>query len=89
MSEMFKINHNDIYQLRSNDRKLYLGKPKTDFMKNSFSFRGAFAWNDLPNNVVNGYNELSTRSFKTLINNHFDAPGEMLTALLWQINYLI
>ena len=75
MSEMFKINHNDIYQLRSNDRKLYLGKPKTDFMKNSFSFRGAFAWNDLPNNVVNGYNELSTRSFKTLINNPFDALG--------------
>ena len=61
--------------LRSNDRKLYLAKPKTSFMKNSFSYRGAFAWNDLPNNVVNGYNELSTRSFKTLINNHFDALG--------------
>ena len=63
MSGMFKFNHNDIYQLRSNDRKLYLGKPKTDFMKNSFSYRGAFAWNDLPNNVVNGYNELSISSF--------------------------
>ena len=40
MSEMFNFNHNDIYQLRSNDRKfyLYVGKPKTDFMKNSFSY---------------------------------------------------
>ena len=76
MSEMFlRFNHNDIYQLRSNDRNLYLGKPKTDFMKNSFSYRRAFARNDLPNNVFNGYNELSTRSFKTSINNHFDALG--------------
>jgi hypothetical protein len=48
-------------------------KPNTDFMKKSFSYRGASAWNDLPNNVVNGYNELSIRSFKTLINNHFNA----------------
>ena len=73
MSEMFKFNHNDVYQLRSNDCKLHLGKPNTDFMKKSFSYRGASAWNDLPNNVVNGYNELSIRSFKTLINNHFNA----------------
>ena len=54
MSEMFKFNHNDMYQLRSNDCKLYLalGKPNTDFMKKSFSYRGASPWNDLPNNVV-------------------------------------
>ena len=32
--------------------KLHLGKPNTDFMKKSFSYRGASAWNDLPNNVV-------------------------------------
>ena len=30
MSRIFNSNHNDIYQLRSNDRKFYLGKPKTD-----------------------------------------------------------
>ena len=75
MSEMFEFNHNDMYQLRRNDCKLYLGKPSTDFMKKSFSYRGASAWNDLPNNDVNGYNELSIRSFKTLINNHFIALG--------------
>ena len=75
MSEMFTFNHNDMYQLRSNDCKLYLRKPNTDFMKKSFSYRGASAWNNLPNNVVNCYNELSIRSFKTLINNHFNAPG--------------
>ena len=40
MSEMFTFNHNDMYQLRSNDCKLYLGKPNTDFMKKSFSYRG-------------------------------------------------
>ena len=77
ISEMFKFNHNDIYPLRSIDRKLYLWKPKTDFMKNSFSYRKAFAWNDLPNNAVKDYNELSTRSFKTLINNTLMLWGEV------------
>ena len=36
------------YQLRSNDRKLYLKKPKTNYLKNSFSYRGATSWNNLP-----------------------------------------
>jgi hypothetical protein len=67
MSEMFKFNHNDTYQLRSNDSKLHLGKPKTNFMKKSFSYRGASAWNDLPESVVNGSNQLSTRSFNRIL----------------------
>jgi hypothetical protein len=30
-----------MYPLRSNNCKLYLEKPKTDFMKKSFSYRGS------------------------------------------------
>jgi hypothetical protein len=60
-----------MYPLRSNNCKLYLEKPKTDFMKKSFSYRGAASWNNLPNDVTNNYNELSISNFKTLVNNYF------------------
>jgi hypothetical protein len=52
--------HNDTYQLRSNDRKLYLNKPNTNFMKNSFSYRGAVSWNSLPAEIVDVYDQLSS-----------------------------
>ena len=35
-SEMFKFKYNKRHQLRSNNCKLYLQKPKTNFMKNRF-----------------------------------------------------
>ena len=73
--------HNDTYQLRSNDRKLYLNKPNTNFMKNSLSYRGAVSWNySLPAEIVNAYNELSLYSFKTLITHHYkDLEGNTST----------
>jgi hypothetical protein len=71
MTNIFKICLNDMYPLRSNNCKLYLEKPKTDFMKKSFSYRGAASWNNLPNDVTNNYNELSISNFKTLVNNYF------------------
>ena len=37
-TNIFKICLNDMYPLRSNNCKLYLEKPKTDFMKKSFSY---------------------------------------------------
>jgi hypothetical protein len=51
---------------RSNNCKLYLEKPKTDFLKKSFSYRGVASWNSLPNDVTNNYKELSISNFKTL-----------------------
>ena len=52
ISDMFTVTNNATYSLRSNDRKLYSNKPNTDFMKKSFSYRAAFAWNNLPCDVV-------------------------------------
>ena len=46
------LNENDNYQLRSNNRSIYLPKPKTNFLKNSFSYRGAMSWNNLPNHII-------------------------------------
>lgn len=72
-SDMFSIRHNANYHLRvNNDRKLYLNKPNTDFMKKSFSYRAAFAWNNLPSDVVTEYESRSVGNFKNLINKHFE-----------------
>ena len=57
--------------MRSNMRKLVLGNPKTNFMKRCFSCREACAWNNLPIDIVNGYEQLSTFHFKILIDNCF------------------
>jgi hypothetical protein len=71
ISDMFTITNNATCRLRSNDRKLHLNKPNTDFMKKSFSYRAAFAWNNLPCDVVSDYESLSPTRFKNLINNYF------------------
>ena len=72
LSDLFVASHNDTYQLRSNDRKLHLNKPNTNFKKNSFSYRGA--------EIVDVYDQLSLYSFKTLINHHYkDLEGSTST----------
>ena len=71
ISDMFTITNNATYRLRSNDRKLHLDKPNTDFMKKSFAYRAAFEWNNFPCDVVSDYESLSTTRFKNLINNYF------------------
>jgi hypothetical protein len=71
LSDLFAVSHNESYQLRSNDRKLYLEKPNTNFLKSSFSYRVAVSWNNLPGEIVDVYDQLSFSSFKTLINHHY------------------
>ena len=71
LSDLFVPSHNDMYQLRSNDRKLYTEKPKTNFLKKSFSYRGAVSWNSLPSEIVDVQDQLSLSSFKTLINHYY------------------
>ena len=67
LTELFSTCQNDTYGLRSNNRKLHLPKPKTNFLKKSFSYRGALAWNKLSDKVVEKYQFLSKDSFKRLI----------------------
>ena len=63
------LNGNANYQLRSNNRNIYLPKPKTNFLKNSFSYRGAMRWNNLPNHIIDqALSEgTSVNSFKNVI----------------------
>ena len=67
ISDLFHICQKDNYGLRSNDRKLSLPKPKTNFLKKSFSYRGAQAWNSLPEEIVDDFENLSVPTFKRLL----------------------
>ena len=40
LTQLFNSNNNVNHQLRSNNRSLYIPKPRTNFLKNSFSYRG-------------------------------------------------
>ena len=46
LSDLFITCHNDSHQLRTNNRKLYLKKPKTNYLRKRFSYCGAISWND-------------------------------------------
>ena len=39
------------FDLRDASQKLYLPKPRTDYLKRSFSYSGASLWNDLPEDI--------------------------------------
>ena len=52
ITELFSTCQNDMYGLKTNNRKRHLPKPKTDFLKKNFSHQGALAWNKLLHEVV-------------------------------------
>ena len=70
LEKLFSMSQNDNYNLRSNQTKLKLPKPKTNFLKKSFSYRAAKSWNELPSGTTENYN-LSILSFKRqLLSSH-------------------
>lgn len=56
------------YNLRDIENKLSLPKPRTDYLKRSFSYCGAALWNSLPPEI-RGADSLP--HFKQMINKHF------------------
>ena len=71
INNMFNYCNNSTYQMRSNRRKLTLNKPSRNFMKKSFSYRGAVAWNNLPDELIDNYEQFSICHFKTLLDKYF------------------
>ena len=67
LQELFIKCNNDNYYLGSNNSKLALPKPKTNFLKRSFSYRAAQGWNELPNSITDNFDELSLSAFKRRI----------------------
>ena len=50
------------YNLRGSSTKLYIPKPKTEFLKNSFGYSGAKLWNQILEEIRN------SRSLKSFCN---------------------
>ncbi len=55
------------YDLRNSETDLSLKKPKTEFLKKTFGYRGAILWNSLPQDVKAAE---SITSFKTMAKLH-------------------
>ena len=47
LQSLFSQRHS-VYNLRDSEGKLTLPKPSTNYLKRSFSYRGAMLWNNLP-----------------------------------------
>jgi hypothetical protein len=58
--KLFTRCQNNNYNLRGNQTKLALPKPKTNFLKRSFSYTAAKSWNEVSSETIENYNELKT-----------------------------
>ena len=73
LAKMFRKCDNSNHSLRSNYLKLSLPKPKTDFLKRSFSYRVAIAWNSLPSEFLREVDKSqSYLPFRNLLNNYYN-----------------
>ncbi len=54
------------YNMRGSSTKLFLPKPKTEYLKKSLSYRGAKLWNSLPDEARNKHSLASFNSCKQL-----------------------
>ena len=68
LSSKFVKRNETRYSLRDSVNKLFVPFPRTNFMKNSFSYSGAVLWNSLPCHVREAE---SLSQFKRLVNVHF------------------
>ena len=67
------------YDLRNSFHKLTLPRPRTNYLKRSFSYSGALLWNSLPENV----REIkSVSKFKEQINHLFESSDSHSAAVL-------
>ncbi len=69
--QLFHTCENSGYEVRSNNLKLSQPKPKTNFLRNSFSYRGTACWNNIPTSLLNRLKEsTSLRAVQNLINDY-------------------
>ena len=68
LQEIF-TSRNTNYDLRDAENNLYVPKPRTDYLKRSFCYSGAFLWNNLPHSIRTSN---SLRNFKRGIGKHVE-----------------
>ena len=71
LTKLFIRCSNETYSLRSNYNELSLAKPRTDFLKKSFSYRAAKSWNNLPLTITQNIGNKTVNVLQTLLINHY------------------
>ena len=66
------------YDFRNAKKKLLLPKPRTDYLKHSFSYSGAILWNNLPEEIRTS-NSLAffKRSYNKLFSDQYSRTANM------------
>ena len=66
------------YDFRNAKKKLLLPKPRTDYLKHSFSYSGAILWNNLPEEIRTS-NSLAffKRSYNKLFSDQYSHTANM------------
>ena len=82
MADHFTILKNNIYGLRSNDKKLHLPNPKTIFLKSPFMYCAPKFLNNLPDNI----SILSLNSFKNVIEEYIYNSTQAIVFLYKIVN---
>ena len=73
LTMLFHKCNNTNYHLRTNNLKTSLPKPKTDFLKTTFVYRGAASWNKLPSDMIQVVVECkSVNSFSKILKHYFN-----------------
>jgi hypothetical protein len=73
LTMLFHKCNNTNYHRRINNFKMSLPKPKTDFLKKSFVYRGAASWNKLPSDMIRMLVECqSVNSFSKILKHYFN-----------------
>ena len=78
LSDLFTFRHNSSHELRNNDQVLHSNKPSINFLKRSYSYRGAVTWNSLPRDISKRYESVSIDSFKSFLNAYYANKTETL-----------
>ena len=71
LTKLFIRCSNETYSLRSNYNELSLAKPRTDFLKKSFSYRAAKSWNNLPLTITQNIGNKTVNVLKILLIGHY------------------
>ena len=68
LTKVFDVFNNQNHNLRSNNIKLALAKPNTNFIKRSFSYRGGVSLDNLGSELINKTKNLYLNGFISEIN---------------------
>ena len=82
---MYKT-ENQLVPQRGSSTGLFIPRPRTDFLKKSFSYSGAKVWNRIPENILNS---ISYNSFCKTFSPRPPMPIIKLSSLVKLSEYLI